>query len=490
MFAIVIVIVVVAVLAYRRRSSSLLSFILHEIWTTASPILHLDGHSIPGPRYTLPQGQGREKILTSRQASKKWQQEYGSIYRIWNGAWPEIILTHPKDVEAWFSGKGEHFKAGTEPAGCLFSSVLSNAIGLINGGDWRTLRRKLDAFVNFQASNKLTGLLIQRAQEHVDSLAVDSNQTRQTLLAVPFLQPYPFFTTIEVFYGALTSAEREEMWSIGLDFLSVAGFVVQEGLNRTRFTRWLYSWPAWRALRTFEHRWATFNRRFVQERAGMDLPIVQLWGEINGGITEKTILSTFTEAIFANLDVTTFVLGSSILHIANNEAVQQRLCSEIEAEKDDLEGYIRRQDTFLHRCVLEGIRLEPIPAFSLAESCSEDKVLGGYVIPAGTNVVIDATALNISNPFWGPDGDEFRPDRFESLTPLQLRYNLSTFGYGARKCLGLHLGGKMVRALVVALFQRYIVRVATESRQGENDFARDKNSFFSMFDAKIELENR
>lgn len=89
---------------------------------------------------------------------------------------------------------------------------------------------------------------------------------------------------------------------------------------------------------------------------------VKLWQSIrNGEMTEDQLIHTVTESIFANLDVMTSVITGCILHIAENKRIQKKLQQEIDNHKDTLADYVKRQDTFMHWCFLESIRLEPIP---------------------------------------------------------------------------------------------------------------------------------
>lgn len=140
-------------------------------------------------------------------------------------------------------------------------------------------------------------------------------------------------------------------------------------------------------------------------------------------------------------------------------------------------------------------------------------MLGGYHIPANvsshlilaclisfleynltydciqTSVVIDAHAININNPYWGPDTKEYRPERFDGLSARELKYNLSTFGYGSRKCLGVHLGGKMVRGILAALFGQYDVDLEGQTKDG-SQFKTDQSSFFALYLANIQIKPR
>ncbi|CAI7633383.1 unnamed protein product [Penicillium glandicola] len=467
------------------------TFYLNSIYITMSPVKPINGgkQQMPGPEYVLPQGQGNAKIIAPSQMSAKWRAEYGSIYRVWNGAWPEIVITDPKDVEAWFSGKGEHSKFSYGPFGALFNYAMGHTVGLINGHDWKVLRKLLDPSVNFSNSAKLTPMVLQWATEHVQALPTQTlnpiQEGKAVVNAYWAVQSYPFFTQMETFYGPLTDAQKDEVWSIGQIFLTLSTWTVEQGLTRSRIFKYMSSWDSWRLIREFDRRWRTFNRDIVKQKAAeVDLPIVRLWKNIqDGDMTEDQLIHTFTESIFANLDVTTSVITGCIPHIAEDKRIQKKLQQEIDDHKDNLVDYVKRQDTFMHWCFLESIRLEPIPAFSLAGRCTEDKVLGGYHIPANTSVVIDAHAINIYNPYWGPDTKEYRPERFDGLNPRDLKYNLSTFGYGSRKCLGVYLGGKMVRGILTALFGQYDVDL-------EGQFKTDKTSFFALYVANIEMKPR
>ncbi|KAJ5181196.1 Cytochrome P450 [Penicillium cf. griseofulvum] len=428
-----------------------------------SPVKPVNGEKqqMPGPKYVLWQGQGRDKIIAPSQMSAKWRAEYGSVYRV-----------------------------------ALFNYAMGHAVGLINGHDWKVLRKLLDPYVNFSNSAKLTPKVLQRATEHVQALPTQTldptKEGKAVVNTYRAVQPYPFFTQMETFYGPLTDAQKDEVWSISQILLTLSTWTVEQGLTRSRILKYMYSWDSWRLIREFDRRWRTFNRDIVKQKAAeIDLPIIKLWNNIqDGDMTKDQLIHTFTQSIFANLDIETSGITGCILHIAEDKRIQKKLQQEIDDHKDNLVDYVKRQDTFMHWCFLESIRLEPIPAFSLADRCTGDKVLGGYHIPANTSVVIDAHAINIHNPYWGPDTREYRPERFDGLNPRDLKYNLSTFGYGSRKCLGVHLAGKMVRSILTALFGQYDVDLEGQSKDGDGQFKTDKTSFSALYVANIEMKPR
>jgi cytochrome P450 len=276
-------------------------------------------------------------------------------------------------VETWFTGKGEHSKFLYEPSGSLFNYAMGSAVGLINGHDWKMLRKLLDPYVSFQASARLTPMVVERAHEHVRKLTAQTTAPSPSkkiivLNAYQFIQPFPFFTQMETFYGALTDAQQQEIWSIGQDFLTLSTWTVEQGITRIRVLKWMYSWQAWTLIWQFDRRWRAFNREIVRQKAEQkDLPIIRLWQNIRDGqMTEDQLIHTFTESIFANLDVTTSVITGCILHIAEEPEIQRKLQKEIDESKSNLAEYVKRQDTFMQWCFLKSIRLEPIPGESVS----------------------------------------------------------------------------------------------------------------------------
>lgn len=187
------------------------------------------------------------------------------------------VLTDPKDVEAWFSGKGEHIKFSYDPSGALFNYVMGHAVGLINGQDWKILRKLLDPYVNFLNSARLTPMVLQRAIEHVQILPTQSlaptKEGRTIVNTYRAMQPYPFFIQMEIFYGLLTDAQKDELWSLGQIFLTLSTWTVEQGFTRSRILKYMYSWDSWKLIRGFDRRWRTLNRSIVQQKATeIDLP--------------------------------------------------------------------------------------------------------------------------------------------------------------------------------------------------------------------------
>ena len=187
--------------------------------------------------------------------------------------------------------------------------------------------------------------------------------------------------------------------------------------------------------------------------------------------------------IFTNIDITASVLAFMLDKLAKHPDFQQKLYEEVVAQKAEegfkLSNYVTRQTTLLHYLCLESIRLRPATCkcplsgtgqdirqpgftkisagFSVPECTTIDKVIGRYKIPAQTPIIIDVRRLNTNALTWGPDGAEFRPERFMKLSPNEYRYGFMRFGVVSSKCLGKHMADVLMKVAIITVLEQYKV---------------------------------
>ena len=95
---------------------------------------------------------------------------------------------------------------------------------------------------------------------------------------------------------------------------------------------------------------------------------------------------------------------------------------------------------FTHNVVRESLRLYP-PASAVVRQARADCVVGGYAIPAKTNVLMTQWVLHRDSRWWERP-DEFAPHRWDAhggAAPLEQRlprFAYFPFGGGPRVCIG------------------------------------------------------
>ncbi|KAK0739370.1 cytochrome P450 [Apiosordaria backusii] len=447
--------------------------IITKLLVLLHPVKDSQNVSIPGPNWKSYDGQLLEKFLDGKARAQEWQHCYGPTYRIWSGTTPEIVITKPEDIRTFHSDSVSHNKARSSNAGWMFHQLLGECMGLINGARWTALRNEFAPTYTHSAVHEKISIISNQARDYVNNL--DPQQRPSfSLRTADAVSRFPFFCTATSIYGPLSDHEKEALWAIAQQSLAIMGkYVLSGGIYRSgRLSRWVAP-AAVRELNTFQTAWEEFNLEMYRTRREKGtVPIVELWRHMEEGlVTKDEALHTLSEIIFANLDVATGTLSWLVIFLALDENVQKQVREELSGGR--AEDLCTSKNSLLAHCFLETLRLRPFTAFSIPESSPSNKVLGGFHVPANTSVVVSALCVNYNKEFWGKDSEEFRPSRFQSVKPLDLRYNLFSFGFGTRKCLGQHFGEVMMKLFVIYLLERYELSLTPAARADLNKVGRD-----------------
>ncbi|KAL0350521.1 UNVERIFIED_CONTAM: cytochrome [Sesamum radiatum] len=128
------------------------------------------------------------------------------------------------------------------------------------------------------------------------------------------------------------------------------------------------------------------------------------------------------------------------------------------AEIDNLVGYNRLVNesdlsklSYLQNIISETFRLFPAAPLLVSHEASADCKLGGYDIPKGTIVQVNAWAIHRDPTVWD-DPTTFNPERFEEVGEVGPT-KLLPFGMGRRSCPGNGLANRVVGLTLASLIQ-------------------------------------
>ncbi|KAJ0260149.1 hypothetical protein HA466_0063960 [Hirschfeldia incana] len=115
---------------------------------------------------------------------------------------------------------------------------------------------------------------------------------------------------------------------------------------------------------------------------------------------------------------------------------------------------------YLHMVIKEVLRLHP-PTPLIPRMLTEDVKLNEYDIAAGTQVIINLWAIQRDSVTWGPDAEEFKPERHldSTLNFEGQNFNFIPFGSGRRLCPGSRLSLAMAEVTLANLVNRFDWRV-------------------------------
>lgn len=166
--------------------------------------------------------------------------------------------------------------------------------------------------------------------------------------------------------------------------------------------------------------------------------------------------------LFAGHDTTAATVSWLFALVGRHPEVQRRLRQELDARLgarpptvDDLAGGL----PYLDQVLAETLRLYP-PAWIGPRRTRAAFTLHGHEIPAHTQVSYCSWVTHRLPELW-PHPDAFDPERFSPARAQGIVPGAYVpFGRGARICIGRRFGELEVKAIVVALLQRFAVELA------------------------------
>jgi cytochrome P450 len=152
---------------------------------------------------------------------------------------------------------------------------------------------------------------------------------------------------------------------------------------------------------------------------------------------ERELVDEIMTLIVAGHETTASGLNWTWYLLSQHPQVEARLHAEIDAAADLSAPTLSEMETlrYTRQIIDEALRLYP-PGWLLSRRTIDADVLGGYPVPAGTNVLLPLYLLHRHPHFWN-NPEAFDPERFapehEAERP---RFAYMPFAAGPRHCIG------------------------------------------------------
>lgn len=120
-------------------------------------------------------------------------------------------------------------------------------------------------------------------------------------------------------------------------------------------------------------------------------------------------------------------------------------------------GKLIRQLPLLSNIISESLRLNPSAPFETVQSHAPGPIglPDGTIVLPGDIVYWCIWAVNRSPRSFGPDAEEFRPERWEAVDKKPSAYEFATFYSGPRTCPGQQMARLEIAFVLAELFRRY-----------------------------------
>nr|XP_036584471.1 cytochrome p450 [Colletotrichum truncatum]KAF6793989.1 cytochrome p450 [Colletotrichum truncatum] len=206
-------------------------------------------------------------------------------------------------------------------------------------------------------------------------------------------------------------------------------------------------------------------REVVAERFGPDRKIKNdmLGSFIKHGLTKEEASSELLMQILAGSDTTATAIRATFLYVITNPRVTTGLRDEIRSTKPSwpvvTEAEARKMP-YLQATIKEGLRIFPPVVGQMSKEVPKGgDTFKGVYLPEGTRIGYGAWGIFHNTDLWGPDAEEFRPERWLEAKAEHLRLMEGTleliFGHGKGKCLGRNVAMMELQKVFVELLRRY-----------------------------------
>lgn len=182
------------------------------------------------------------------------------------------------------------------------------------------------------------------------------------------------------------------------------------------------------------------RRRDMTDRGDLlSMLIASQDSEDGTGMSDQQLRDEIVTIMMAAHETTAVALSWTWYLLSNHPEIEAKLHAEIDEVLDGgraatLEDYPKLKYT---RAIFsESMRLYP-PAWSVERRAINDCELGGYKIKAKTLVFMSQYFAHRDPRWWGPDAEEFKPERWENdAQSNRPKFSYFPFGAGTRICIG------------------------------------------------------
>ncbi|CDO96872.1 unnamed protein product [Coffea canephora] len=185
--------------------------------------------------------------------------------------------------------------------------------------------------------------------------------------------------------------------------------------------------------------------------------------------TNEIIKGIILALLNAGTDTSAVTMEWALSHLLNNPEVLEKARDELETQvgTDRLtEEHDLANLPYLHNIILETFRLCPAGPMLVPHESSQDCNIGGYNIPRGTMLLVNAWAIHRDPNIWD-DPESFKPERFEGVEIASSK--LLPFGMGRRSCPGAGLAQRNNLARITAKMDAFLEGLIDEHRGHNKD---------------------
>ncbi|EXB59542.1 Cytochrome P450 81D1 [Morus notabilis] len=393
-------------------------------------------------------------------------QKFGPVFSLWLGFRRVVVVSSPSAVEECFS-KNDVVLANRPPLimGKYISYNHTTIVAAPYGDHWRNLRRigTLEIF----SSARLNNFLVSRRDEvkrllrriSVNSLRASGKVQLKSVFQELTLNIIIRMVAGKRYYGEDVADEDEatkfreimkEVFENGgagnpADFLPILNWI-PEGYEK-RIKRLAKRTDSFLQSLIEEHRSRKESKNTMIDHL-LSLQVSQ-----PEYYTDQIIKGFVLILLLAATDTSAVTLEWAMSNLLNHPNILKKAKAELDAQIGQ-QQLVEESDlsklNYLQNIISETLRLYPAAPMLVPHYSSDDCTIGGYDVPRGTILLVNAWAIHRDPKLWD-DAESFIPERFENGESES--YKLFPFGLGRRSCPGIGLAQRVVGLTLGSLIQ-------------------------------------
>lgn len=204
------------------------------------------------------------------------------------------------------------------------------------------------------------------------------------------------------------------------------------------------------------------RRRAPARIADLLTMLMEARDENGAPMSDKQLRDEVITLLTAGHETTTLVLAWTCFLIGTRPEVMERMVAETAFLSGRAPVYEDLMKLRYSRMVVEeSMRLYP-PVWTLARTAVNEDEIGGYRIPARSEILI-FPYITQRHPNWWQEPDVFRPERFApENSAARPRYAYLPFGAGPRTCIGLNFAMTEILLVLAMMLQRFRLKLAID----------------------------
>ncbi len=191
--------------------------------------------------------------------------------------------------------------------------------------------------------------------------------------------------------------------------------------------------------------------------------LLHLQDEDGSQLSDQQLRDEMMTLLFAGHETTAKALSWTWMLLSQHPEVEAKLVEELQAVLGGRTPTMADlpQLRYTERVVLESMRLYS-PAWVMSREAVQDCEIGGYPVPAGTNVFMSQWVMH-RDPRYFDNPEQFNPDRWANDLAKRLpTYAYFPFGGGPRVCIGRAFAMMEIVLVVATIAQKFRLTLVPE----------------------------